>query len=110
MASERHIPGYIPNPDYTQEDWDEVCDNPEWTDEELVRAVPFAVASPDLAQAIRHARGDPEPTRDWVWIDMDRDLLAALRATGPGWQDRLNALLREAVSRGALGARPPEAA
>lgn len=110
MVSERHVPGYVPNPDYTREDWDAVCDNPEWTDEELGRAVPLAVASPDLVDAIRQGRGAPEPTRDWVWINMDRDLLAALRDMDPAWQDRLNAMLRDAISRNVSGARPPEAA
>ena len=31
---------------------------------------------------------------------VDADVLDALRATGPGWQTRVNGLLREAVRRG----------
>jgi uncharacterized protein (DUF4415 family) len=30
-------------------------------------------------------------------LRVDRDVLAALRASGPGWQTRVNALLRKAV-------------
>ena len=36
-------------------------------------------------------------------LRVDADVLAALRATGPGWQTRINALLREAVAQGRLG-------
>ena len=31
---------------------------------------------------------------------VDADVLDALKASGPGWQTRINALLREAVRRG----------
>ena len=41
-------------------------------------------------------------TRPMVSLRMDPDVLAALRATGPGWQTRVNALLREAVTKGKL--------
>jgi len=33
-------------------------------------------------------------------IRFDADVLAALKATGPGWQTRLNAWLRRAVEQG----------
>lgn len=35
-------------------------------------------------------------------IRLDADVLEALRATGPGWQTRVNGLLRRAVARGRL--------
>jgi uncharacterized protein (DUF4415 family) len=41
-------------------------------------------------------------TRTMVSLRMDPDVLAALRATGRGWQSRVNALLREAVMKGKL--------
>jgi uncharacterized protein (DUF4415 family) len=31
---------------------------------------------------------------------VDADVLAAFKATGPGWQTRINAVLRHAVERG----------
>ena len=37
-------------------------------------------------------------------IRFDPDLLAALKATGAGWQTRVNEVLREAVRRGQLAA------
>jgi uncharacterized protein (DUF4415 family) len=42
-------------------------------------------------------------TKSPVKLRLDPDVLAALRATGKGWQTRVNALLREAVGSGRLG-------
>ena len=39
-----------------------------------------------------------------VKLRLDPDVLTALRATGRGWQTRVNALLREAVGNGRLSA------
>ena len=33
---------------------------------------------------------------------VDADVLTASKATGPGWQTRINALLRDAVARGVM--------
>lgn len=45
-------PGYVQNPHYTREDWDEVSDAPELTDGELARAKPFAEVFPERATSI----------------------------------------------------------
>jgi uncharacterized protein (DUF4415 family) len=79
---------------------DEYEDIPELTDEELARA--------DLHEGgklIRRGRPpSPETRKRPVKIRLDPDLVAALRASGPGWQTRINALLRKAVL-GAKGVR-----
>ena len=49
----KHAPGYIPNPDYTQEDWDEVSDNPEWTEEDFAKARSFAEVFTEIAEKTR---------------------------------------------------------
>jgi uncharacterized protein (DUF4415 family) len=84
------------------------------TDEELARARPFAPACPglatailgerpDLAEAMEGARkrlpGRPpaENPKKQVSIRLDADLLAKLKATGPGWQRRVNEILRRAM-------------
>jgi uncharacterized protein (DUF4415 family) len=59
-------------------------------------------------QAITARRGRPvgsvaTVTKSPVKLRLDPDVLAALRATGKGWQTRVNALLREAVGNGRLG-------
>ena len=40
--------------------------------------------------------------RPMLSMRTDPDVLAKLRASGPGWQTRVNALLREAVEHGRL--------
>jgi uncharacterized protein (DUF4415 family) len=82
------------------------------TDEELAQARPFVEACPDLAASIMRERPDLAETmerarrrgrpklanpRQQVSIRLDADLLAKLRATGPGWQRRVNDILRKAV-------------
>jgi uncharacterized protein (DUF4415 family) len=45
----------------------------------------------------KRARGRPkaEVTKVFTGIRLDADVLAALKATGPGWQTRVNTILRE---------------
>jgi uncharacterized protein (DUF4415 family) len=63
---------------------------------------------PASAEALQRAladqprkRGRPlsSSTKQQVAIRFDRDVLAALRATGPGWQTRVNDVMREWVSK-----------
>lgn len=53
---------------------------------------------------IRRGPGRPPlaVTRPTLNMRVDADVLAAVKATGPGWQTRINSLLREAVERGRL--------
>ena len=55
----------------------------------------------DFAQ-LRPLRGRPPLARPKAALTLrvDADVLAALKASGPGWQTRINALLRAAVERG----------
>jgi uncharacterized protein (DUF4415 family) len=90
-------PGYVQNPHYTQEDWDEVSDAPELTDEELAQAKPFAEAFPELAKSIARRGPQKAPNKVAISIRLAPDVLAALKATGPGWQSRVSELLRKAL-------------
>jgi uncharacterized protein (DUF4415 family) len=84
------------------------------TEEELAQAKPFVDAHPDLAASIlrdhpelaevmertrKRFRGRPrvEKPRQQVSIRLDADVLAKLKASGPGWQTRVNEILRKAV-------------
>ena len=52
---------------------------------------------PDLAEKIRKARGAQKaPVKKLVSLRLDPDVLEKLRASGPGWQSRANAVLRKA--------------
>jgi len=94
----KHAPGYIPNPDYTQEDWDEVSDNPEWTEEDFAKARSFAEVFTEIAEKIRRGRGPQKaPTKTLVSIRLDQDILDRFKAGGAGWRSRINNALRKAI-------------
>jgi uncharacterized protein (DUF4415 family) len=59
------------------------------------------VSAAEVAR-MRPLRGRPRLTRpkQSVTMRIDADLLEALKATGPGWQTRVNELLKQAMRRG----------
>lgn len=61
-------------------------DNPPLTDDQLARMRPM--------------RGRPRLARPKVALTMrvDADVLDALKRSGPGWQTRVNSLLRDALA------------
>ena len=75
------------------------AENPEWTAEEIRRAHPLMDVLPkDTVDAVRRYRGQrgpqKNPTKEVVSLRVDRDVVAAYRATGAGWQKRANEALR----------------
>jgi uncharacterized protein (DUF4415 family) len=92
------LPGYVANPHYSQEDWDVVSDNPELTEEDFAKARPFAEVFPYLLQSIRRARGRPALAnpRKHISLRLDPDVIEKFRATGKGWQGRINEVLKQA--------------
>jgi uncharacterized protein (DUF4415 family) len=69
-------------------------ENPEWTDEDFKRAVPARLSHPDLVEAWEREKGLPRPVQQVISIRIDQDVLATFKATGKGWQKRMNAALR----------------
>jgi len=63
---------------------------------------PQAVAAFWAAAQVRRGRGRPPVPvpRPTLNMRVDADVLAAFKATGPGWQTRINAVLRSAVEGG----------
>ncbi len=75
------------------------AENPEWTVSEIRRARALMDALPrQTAAAIRRYRGhrgpQKKPTKELISVRVDRDVVAAYRANGPGWQTRMNDALR----------------
>jgi uncharacterized protein (DUF4415 family) len=98
MTKRDHAPGYVPNDSYSQEDWDEVSDNPELTREQLRKAVPLADVAPELAAALRRGRGAQKaPTKKLVSLRLDQRVIDHFKATGEGWQTRINEVLLKAA-------------
>lgn len=85
---------------YARKDWDVVSDNPELTDKDLLQAKAFSEVFPDLAASARRGRGSQKaPTKELVTLRLDRAALAAFRATGPGWQRRIDEAVKKAASK-----------
>ena len=104
MASDGHAPGFESGHGYTQEDRDEVCDNPEITPEQAARARPLAEAMPELVAAMKRGRGNSRaPAKDLVSLRLDEGVLATLRAGGSGWQSRANEILRKGLGLDVTG-------
>lgn len=102
MPKPEQAPGYVPNQIYTQEDWDEVSDNPPLTDDELARLRPGTEGMPaSMAAAFANRGGRPRSPVKRVPISLriDPDVLAAFKATGAGWQTRMNEALAEAARK-----------
>jgi uncharacterized protein (DUF4415 family) len=62
----------------------------------------FEVLPPELVEIIKNRKvGErgPQvaPVKQQVTLRVDRDVLDSFRASGPGWQGRINAALRKAV-------------
>ena len=75
-------------------------DNPELTDDDFARLVPVDDASvaPEIAAAIRRVRGPQRaPTKIMIALRIDRDVAERWRASGRGWQSRMNDVLRKAA-------------
>ncbi|HWJ86886.1 MAG TPA: BrnA antitoxin family protein [Pelagibacterium sp.] len=71
-------------------------DNPELTDPQLAQGRPFAQMFPEFAEKIsRGGRG--EAAKSEVTLRLDADVLEKLRGSGPGWQQRVNAMLRKVM-------------
>jgi uncharacterized protein (DUF4415 family) len=73
-------------------------DAPEATDEQLAAARPFSEAYPALAKKMRRAAGRPklDEPKVPVSIRLDAEVLRKWKATGPGWQSRINEALKTA--------------
>jgi uncharacterized protein (DUF4415 family) len=86
-----------PDPELTDDE------NPEWTDETFAKARP---AGEVLGEAFiaRARRGRPRSAapKAEVKIRIDAQVVEHLRASGPGWQTRVNAELVAAIKAGRL--------
>jgi uncharacterized protein (DUF4415 family) len=77
-------------------------ENPEWTEEEFRKSRPAPEVMPELvgpqvAADMLKRRGRPKAaeTKTHFNIRLDADVLDAFKATGRGWQTRINRALRE---------------
>jgi uncharacterized protein (DUF4415 family) len=78
---------------------DRQASDPEWAREEFARAVTFDKLPSRLRQKISSRRRGPqkEPTKIPVSIRLSPEVIAAFRASGVGWQARVDEILREHI-------------
>ncbi len=79
-------------------------DNPEWTNEDFARARPASEIHGRLpASNLVRKRGRPPKSeherKKQVTLRLSQDVLFAARKTGPGWQTRVDDVLRAAFAR-----------
>lgn len=85
-----------PNPELIDDE------NPEWTAQDIARARPASAVLPELfgttvAQEMLKLRGRPraEVVKERITIRLSSDVTSAFRATGAGWQTRIDAALKD---------------
>lgn len=73
------------------------ADNPEWTAAEARRAAPLSALPRTLQSKLaRRARGAQiKPIKERVTIRLSPEVVEAFRATGAGWQTRMDAALQD---------------
>ena len=77
----------------------------ELTEENFFRhARPTREIFPEIVEAFEKMRGrrgpQKAPTKERIGLRLDRDVVAHFRATGPGWQGRINEVLAKHVRSG----------
>jgi uncharacterized protein (DUF4415 family) len=72
-------------------------DNPEWTAAEARSATPFSALSETLQSKLaRRGRGTQlAPTKERITIRLTPQVVETFRATGTGWQTRMDAALQD---------------
>ncbi|HEY1927866.1 MAG TPA: BrnA antitoxin family protein [Caulobacteraceae bacterium] len=81
-------------------DWRDSDDAPELTADFFRRAEVRrgeTVVQPAEGTLTRRGRPRSPATKQQVTLRLDRDVLDRLRSTGPGWQSRINEILRRAA-------------
>lgn len=69
-------------------------DNPEWTDQRVGQAKRFKDLPLPLQTKLR-GRPKAAVTKERITIRLSPEVLGAFRATGQGWQTRVDAALRD---------------
>jgi uncharacterized protein (DUF4415 family) len=79
-------------------------DNPDWTRKDVAKSRPAAELPPEILSQFKNKPGRPklENPKQPVKLRLDSDVVTALRATGPGWQTRINEMLRANLKGGKI--------
>lgn len=74
-------------------------DNPEWTKADFAkgRRFPPGTSLATAVEELKRGRGRPkaDATKEKINLRVDKDVLARYRDSGPGWQTKMNDVLRK---------------
>jgi uncharacterized protein (DUF4415 family) len=72
------------------------CENPEWTREMFANAMTFDQLPARLREKLSNRKRGPQkaPKKVPVSIRLSPDVVASFRASGAGWQSRVDDILR----------------
>ncbi len=72
-------------------------DNPIWTKEEFANSVTFDQLPESLRAMLSSRKRGPQkaPTKKLISIRLSQDVVHEFRATGPGWQSRVDSILKD---------------
>ena len=77
------------------------ADTWELTGDDFARMKPASELTHQIVERAARRRGpQTAPPKERITIRLDADIAAHFRASGPGWQTRLNDVLRQAIARG----------
>jgi uncharacterized protein (DUF4415 family) len=78
-------------------------DSPEWTAKDFAEAKPFKDMHPDLyASWKKRGRPPVETPKVHIGFRLAADVVDSIRATGRGYNARVEKVLREAIAKGLL--------
>ncbi len=79
-------------------------ENPEWTAEANAEAKPFSEVFPEQFASWKNRGGRPpvETPKVHIGFRLAADVVAGVRATGKGYNARVEKVLREALAKGLL--------
>jgi uncharacterized protein (DUF4415 family) len=80
---------------YGKADMKAVSDNPAWTAATTARAKSFDQVFPDIARRVRGPQ--KAPTKTQITLRLDARVVEHFKATGAGWQSRINEVLKKAA-------------
>lgn len=95
----KKIAEYKAGQGFTEQDWDAV-ESPVLTKAELALAQPFGRVFPELAEKMRKNLGGRPPLaqpKRAISIRLDQDVIDKFKASGAGWQGRMNEILKRSV-------------
>jgi uncharacterized protein (DUF4415 family) len=74
------------------------AENPEWTAADFARAQGPDILPPEMLAAFPETKKRGRPTGSnklSISLRLDREIVEKFKATGPGWQSRINEALRK---------------